>query len=60
LPSVEVIPALVANVRDKNLEGLIVTHATLVDAQAIGATFTNFGTPGVCTLEIQYEKWYET
>jgi hypothetical protein len=60
LPNVENQPVLNANVRDINMQGLVVTHATLTDNQAIGVVFTDFGTPGVCIVEIMYEWWYET
>lgn len=60
LPNVETQPALTANVRDINMQGLVITSATLADNVAIGVVLTNFGAPGICTVEIMFEYWYET
>ena len=60
LPSTEINPALVANVRNKDwLEGTVITHATLLDAQAI--VVDSIGTFGAGSfVEIFHEYWYET
>ena len=60
LPTVEAMPALTANTRRNDCLNIVVTHATLVDNQAIGAILTNFGAPGVTIVEMEYEFWYET
>jgi len=57
LPSVEVQPALTANVR-RDDTGSVVTHATLVDNQAIVVDGAGFGAGVHVTLEWEY--WYET
>jgi len=56
LPSVEVMPALAANVRQDR--DLVITHATLVDNQAIVVDGAGFGAATVVDLEWEY--WYET
>jgi hypothetical protein len=56
LPSV-LADTYVANVMNDNLEKLIVTHATLVDNQAIVVDLAGFGAG---TATILYEYWYET
>jgi len=56
LPSIEVLPALAANVRIERSE--VVTHATLVDAQAIVVDGAGFGAGTIVDLEWEY--WYES
>jgi len=56
LPSVETQPALAANVRQDR--GAVITHATLVDNQAIVVDGAAFGAGTIVDLEWEY--WYET
>ena len=60
LPSTEINPTLVANVRNKDwLEGTVITHAALTDNQAV--VVDSIGTYGAGSfVEIFYEHWYET
>lgn len=58
LPSIEILPELVANVRRDDVVGCPVTHATLVDNQAIVVDGAGFGAGTV--VEIEFEYWYET
>lgn len=57
LPSVEQQPALTANVR-RDDTGVVVTHATLTDNQAIVVDGANFGAGTIVSLEWEY--FYET
>ena len=58
LPSLEVQPGITANMRDINMQGLVVSHATLVDNQAIVVDGAGWG--ALTVLEIMCEYWYET
>jgi hypothetical protein len=60
LPTTEVNPALTANVRVTDwLGGTVITHATLVDNQAIVAdSIGSYGAGAI--VEIMFEWWYET
>ena len=58
LPSIEVQPGITANMRDINMQGLVVSHATLVDNQAIVVDGAGWG--ALTVVEIMFEYWYET
>ena len=61
LPTAHVMPVpLAANVVYDNIGPLTVTHATLVDNQAIGVVLTDFGAPSAAIVHIEYLYWYET
>jgi len=58
LPSLEVQPGITANMRDINMQGLVITHATLVDNQAIVVDGAGWG--ALTVVEIMFDYWYET
>jgi hypothetical protein len=58
LPSVEVMPALAANVRHDKPDGIVITHAALTDNQAVTVRGTSWG--ALTNISIEYVYWYET
>ena len=58
LPSLEVQPGITANMRDINMQGLVISHAALTDNQAIVVDGAGWG--ALTVVEIMFEYWYET